>query len=106
MRGSRYTRSFLAASTSDGSTNVNVRMFVPGLKSSEDPATGSAAAGMGLVLRERGLLGEGGTYEITQGVDMGRPSRLVGRIEGEVIEVSGQVHPIARGVIQVPGQKP
>lgn len=85
-----------------GGPDVRARVLVPGLSAAEDPATGSAAAGLGIVLRERGLLGADGAYEISQGVEMGRPSRLTARIEGDVIEVGGEVHPVARGVIEVP----
>lgn len=86
---------------------VRARVFVPGLSVAEDPATGSAAAGLGLALVASGRLAEGGTYEITQGVEMGRPSRLSGRVEASggvatVCHVAGQVHPVGRGEIAVP----
>ena len=34
-----------------------------------------------MMLAAAGLLPEGGRYEIRQGVEMGRPSRLSGRVE-------------------------
>jgi PhzF family phenazine biosynthesis protein len=43
----------------------------------EDPATGAAAAAFGAYLRARGLLEVPGAFEILQGADMGRPSRLL-----------------------------
>ena len=54
-----------------------------------------------------GRLPAGGSYEITQGVEMGRPSRLFGRVdvEGGVAtrcHVAGRVFPVARGTIAVP----
>ena len=55
----------------------------PGVGVPEDPATGSAAAGLGMVLVASGLLPEGGRYEISQGVEMGRPSALSGRVEAD-----------------------
>ena len=86
---------------------VRSRVFVPGLAVPEDPATGSAAAGLGMALVASGRLPAGGSYEITQGVEMGRPSRLFGRVdvEGGVAtrcHVAGRVFPVARGTIAVP----
>jgi trans-2,3-dihydro-3-hydroxyanthranilate isomerase len=86
---------------------VRSRVFVPGLAVPEDPATGSAAAGLGVALVAAGLLPDGGTYEITQGVEMGRPSTLHGRVEaadGTALRchVAGQVHAVASGEVLVP----
>jgi len=88
---------------------VNARVFVPGLSVPEDPATGSAAAGLGIVLCALGLVSPDGEtrYRITQGVDMGRPSVLHGRVEalaGQPVacRVAGQVMPVATGTIAVP----
>lgn len=91
----------------DGGLDVHSRVFVPGLAVPEDPATGSAAAGLGIALHARGLLGDGGRYRISQGREIGRPSVLDGRIDaaGGVVgrvHVAGAVHPIARGQIRVP----
>ena len=86
---------------------VHSRVFVPGLSVAEDAATGSAAAGLGVALAATGRLPDGGTYEISQGVEMGRPSRLFGRVEASdgvatVCHVAGRVHPVARGEVAVP----
>jgi trans-2,3-dihydro-3-hydroxyanthranilate isomerase len=86
---------------------VHSRVFVPGAGVSEDPATGSAAAGLGMALVASGLLPEGGRYDITQGVEMGRPSTLAGRVEASggratVCHVAGQVRHVATGEINVP----
>jgi trans-2,3-dihydro-3-hydroxyanthranilate isomerase len=86
---------------------VHARVFVPGLSVAEDPATGSAAAGLGIALVATGLLPEGGSYEITQGVEMGRPSRLFGRVEvafgvASRVHVAGQVFRVASGSIAAP----
>jgi trans-2,3-dihydro-3-hydroxyanthranilate isomerase len=88
---------------------VRSRCFVPGFGIPEDPATGSAAAGLGLVLVAMGLAAADGetSYEIEQGVDMGRPSALYGRVEASDgvatgVRVSGRVVPIARGFIRIP----
>ncbi|HSL76345.1 MAG TPA: PhzF family phenazine biosynthesis isomerase [Candidatus Limnocylindrales bacterium] len=57
----------------------------------EDPATGAAAAALGAYLRERGEITAPATFEIVQGVEMGRPSLLtVSVVEGDPrVRVSG-----------------
>jgi trans-2,3-dihydro-3-hydroxyanthranilate isomerase len=86
--------------------DVHSRVFVPRLLGAEDPATGSAAAGLGLALHARGLLGDGERYRISQGTEIGRPSVLGGRIDAADtvtrVHVAGAVHFIARGHIRVP----
>ncbi len=82
---------------------------MPGLSVPEDPATGSAAAGLGIALCALGLAAADGEtpYRISQGVDMGRPSVLHGRVEAVggrpvACRVAGQVVPVATGTIAVP----
>jgi trans-2,3-dihydro-3-hydroxyanthranilate isomerase len=87
--------------------NVHARVFVPGLSVPEDPATGSAAAGLGVALVAAGLLPEGGGYDIAQGIEMGRPSRLAGTVEvadgvATLCHVAGEVQHVASGEIAVP----
>ena len=62
----------------------------------EDPATGAAAAAFGGYLRARGEIVAPASFEITQGVEMGRPSVLTVSIEpGEPgVRVSGTAVPI------------
>jgi len=96
-----------SVSGSSADLTVRARVFVPGLSVPEDPATGSAAAGLGVALVAEGLLPQGGAYEITQGVEMGRPSLLHGRVEvqngrASLCTVAGQVQPVASGEIVVP----
>jgi PhzF family phenazine biosynthesis protein len=57
----------------------------------EDPATGAAAAALGAYLRARGEITPPATFEIQQGVEMGRPSLLtVSIVPGEAgVRVSG-----------------
>ena len=62
-----------------------------------------------MMLAASGLLPEGGRYEIRQGVEMGRPSRLSGHVDASggvptACRVAGRVHPIARGTLQVPAR--
>jgi trans-2,3-dihydro-3-hydroxyanthranilate isomerase len=97
----------------DGELHVFSRVFVPGLGIPEDPATGSAAVGLGLALVAAGLAApEGETrYRIEQGVEMGRPSLLNGRVEASAAVatrafVSGHVVAVAAGTIAVPPPHP
>jgi trans-2,3-dihydro-3-hydroxyanthranilate isomerase len=85
------------------------RVFCPGVSVAEDPATGSAALGLGVWLVSRGWLpGEGSTpYTVHQGIEMHRPSLLECRMTATagaatVGTVSGHVVPVARGEIAVP----
>ncbi len=90
-------------------SDLRARMFAPGQGIPEDPATGSAAAGLGLVLVAAGHAAADGEtrFLIDQGVDMGRPSALSGRVEasrGAAVRshVAGQVVPVSSGHIVVP----
>src|SRR4029077_14626852 len=50
----------------------------------EDPATGAAAAASGASLRAHGVIVPPASFEIIQGVEMGRPSRItVSIVPGE-----------------------
>jgi trans-2,3-dihydro-3-hydroxyanthranilate isomerase len=87
--------------------DVHARVFVPGVGVPEDPATGSAAAGLGMSLVASGRLPQGGRYDIRQGIEMGRPSLLHGRVEATdgratMCHVSGRVQAVASGEIAVP----
>lgn len=91
-----------------GALAVHSRVFVQGLSVPEDPATGSAAAGLGIALVETGRLPQGGSYTIRQGVEMGRPSTLHGRVDlgadgrPSLCHVAGEVQTVASGEIEVP----
>ena len=86
---------------------VRSRVFCPDVGVAEDPATGSAAVGLGIVLAVSGLLADGGDYIIRQGVEMGRPSTLLGHVDAEQgratgCEVGGGVVSAAAGTIALP----
>jgi trans-2,3-dihydro-3-hydroxyanthranilate isomerase len=88
---------------------AHARVFAPGAGVVEDPATGSAALGLGAWLASAGHVDADGetSYVVVQGVEMGRPSRLecVVRCEaGEAVEgrVKGTVVPVAQGRIRRP----
>jgi trans-2,3-dihydro-3-hydroxyanthranilate isomerase len=78
------------------------RMFAPGHGIAEDPATGSAAGPLACHLVRHGLLEAGEEIQITQGVEIGRPSTLFARAGGtreriESVEVGGCAVTVARG---------
>jgi trans-2,3-dihydro-3-hydroxyanthranilate isomerase len=88
---------------------ARARVFAPGAGVFEDPATGSAALGLGVWLAATGhVAAEGETsYVVIQGVEMGRPSRLecVVRCDGGAAvegRVSGRSVSIAQGQIRRP----
>ena len=83
------------------------RMFAPASGVPEDPATGSAAGPLALHLARHGRIAFGDEIEITQGVEINRPSTLYARADGsadnvERVEVGGSAVVIARGDLQVP----
>ena len=88
---------------------AHARMFSDDVAGGEDPATGSAALGLGVWLIESGLLPADGpsAYTVRQGVEMGRPSTLrctVEAVGGAVVvaRVSGAVAAVAQGWIEIP----
>jgi trans-2,3-dihydro-3-hydroxyanthranilate isomerase len=78
------------------------RMFAPADGVPEDPATGSAAGPLGVHLARHGLVPFGEQIEITQGVEIGRPSTLHVRVDGTAeqidrVECGGSAVVVARG---------
>jgi trans-2,3-dihydro-3-hydroxyanthranilate isomerase len=72
----------------------------------EDPATGSAAGPLACHLCRHGLVEWGTEIEITQGVEIDRPSKLYARADGtngtiERVEVSGRAVTVARGEYRI-----
>lgn len=106
----RYGVEHVSVFSWDAATQTaHARVFVPGLGVPEDPATGSAALGLGVWLVASGLLpGEGrAEYAVRQGIEIHRPSALactVTAADGVAVgaTVTGQVMPVARGEIAVP----
>ncbi|HET7807955.1 MAG TPA: PhzF family phenazine biosynthesis protein [Gaiellaceae bacterium] len=83
------------------------RMFAPGAGVAEDPATGSAAGPLAVHLARHGRIAFGDEIEITQGVEIGRPSTLYARADGspeqlERVEVGGSAVIVARGDFRLP----
>lgn len=79
---------------------IRARMFAPLTGTWEDAATGSANAALAALLLSL-TADQTGKYEVTQGVEMGRPSRLkltARRENGEIRStVGGGVVPMFRG---------
>jgi trans-2,3-dihydro-3-hydroxyanthranilate isomerase len=87
-------------------TKWKTRMFTPSGGIAEDPATGSAAGPLALHLARHGRIAFGDEIEITQGVEIDRPSKLYARVEGtaervERVEVGGSAVVVARGEFQL-----
>ena len=83
-------------------TKWKLRMFVPGKGVPEDAATGSAGGPLALHLSRHGRIPFGQEIEISQGVEIGRPSLLYARAEGsadavQAIQVGGSAVIVARG---------
>jgi trans-2,3-dihydro-3-hydroxyanthranilate isomerase len=72
------------------------RMFTTMVEGGEDPATGSAAGPLCAYLNRYAGVDE---IEITQGVEMGRPSILRARMEDDGVRVGGDVVTIVEGTL-------
>lgn len=88
---------------------AHARVFAGGAGVVEDPATGSAALGLGVFLVASGLLpgDRSSRFTVDQGLEMGRPSRLsvtVTASGGQVVDakVAGGVVPVATGRLAPP----
>lgn len=83
-------------------TRWKTRMFAPTAGVWEDPATGSAAGPLCLHVCRHGRVPFGEEIEITQGVEIKRPSKLHALVEGsaeavERVAVGGSAVTVARG---------
>jgi trans-2,3-dihydro-3-hydroxyanthranilate isomerase len=88
-------------------TQWKTRMFAPQHGVAEDAATGSAAGPLAMHLARHGRIGFGEEIEISQGVEIGRPSKLYARVFGEGdrverVEVGGSAVVVARGEYRLP----
>ncbi len=77
---------------------AHARMFTPLVAGGEDPATGSAAGPLCAYLSRR--LGWP-RVEVTQGVEMGRPSLLVAAMEEGGVRVGGDVVVLMEGALHL-----
>jgi len=81
------------------------RMFAPGHGVAEDPATGSAAGPLACHLARHGRIPYGAEIEIFQGAEVGRPSKLLARVEGsreriDRVEVGGSMVEVGKGAFR------
>jgi len=79
-----------------------MRMFAPAYDVPEDPATGSAAGPLAVHLARHARIAFGDQIEISQGVEIGRPSTLYAQADGtaerlERVRVGGSAVVVARG---------
>ena len=81
-----------------GSGKVKARFFAGTLGVSEDPATGSAATGLGHHLGDR--LGDI-SFTIEQGTEISRPSSISVTRSGDTVHVSGRVILVGEGLLQI-----
>jgi trans-2,3-dihydro-3-hydroxyanthranilate isomerase len=76
---------------------VRARGFFPAEGIPEDPATGSAAAALAAYLQERvGPI----SLEVLQGVEMGRPSRILLRADAESSKIGGLTRLVLSGRLE------
>jgi len=83
------------------------RMFAPNHGVTEDAATGSAAGPLAVHLARHGRIAFGEEIRISQGAEIGRPSTLYARAEGEGdridrVLVGGSAVTVARGEFSLP----
>jgi trans-2,3-dihydro-3-hydroxyanthranilate isomerase len=95
LKGSWASELFVfAKDPSGGENHFHARCFVPGLNVPEDPATGSANAGLAGYLASKSKIQDGTLrWTVDQGVEMGRPSRL----EIEADKVAGAITAVRVG---------
>jgi trans-2,3-dihydro-3-hydroxyanthranilate isomerase len=80
----------------EGDGRARARMFTSFVHGGEDPATGSAAGPLCAYLAQRG---HAPRVEITQGVEMGRPSRLEAELDDDRVRVGGGVVRVVEGTV-------
>jgi trans-2,3-dihydro-3-hydroxyanthranilate isomerase len=80
--------------TATGAGTIEARGFFPGAGVVEDPATGSAAAELGIYLAARL---DHIDFEISQGMRIGRPSRLSVRARKSSVQVGGRCDLVLEG---------
>jgi trans-2,3-dihydro-3-hydroxyanthranilate isomerase len=101
------TDSIFAYVRGEARGDLHARMFSPLDGIVEDPATGSAAAAAIALLASIGVQDGALSWRIEQGVDMGRPSLLLGRtsrLGGQVksVHIAGHAVPVMEGVLRTP----
>lgn len=80
----------------DGAVDFTARMFAPFDNLPEDPATGSAtAAACALLASLEGKTSR--SFEVAQGIDMGRPSLIAIDVTPDAVRIGGTCVPVMSG---------
>lgn len=91
--------------TEEPESKVHTRLFAPHLGILEDPATGSAAGPLAAYLLKHDVFGSQFEIQNEQGIEMGRPSRILMRgcnIDGKFkIEIGGKCHFIGHSTFNI-----
>jgi trans-2,3-dihydro-3-hydroxyanthranilate isomerase len=88
---------YLAAVDMENGT-ARVRSFMRTAEMGEDPATGAAVGPLCAHVQARTGVGR---LEVAQGVEMGRPSRLVAEVDGDTVRVGGDAVIVAEGTVHL-----
>jgi trans-2,3-dihydro-3-hydroxyanthranilate isomerase len=97
----------VARDPEQGEHHWRARMYAPGLRVPEDPATGSAIAAFGGWLAMKEPKADGSfAWSVDQGIEMGRPSRLdvsADKVGGQVtaVRVAGRAVLMSEGRLRI-----
>ncbi|WP_203962649.1 PhzF family phenazine biosynthesis protein [Actinocatenispora thailandica] len=80
--------------------HAHLRFVNPRMGIAEDPATGTAAGPLAVVLVRDGLVDGARPVVIVQGHAVGRPSRLAVRVDGDTVRLSGTGLVVATGSLR------
>ncbi|MGG5259970.1 PhzF family phenazine biosynthesis protein [Phycicoccus avicenniae] len=82
-------------------THASARFFNPTMGIGEDPATGTAAGPLAVLLTREGLVAPGTEVVVEQGRAIGRPSRLRVRVDGERVRLVGSGLVVGEGRLRL-----
>jgi trans-2,3-dihydro-3-hydroxyanthranilate isomerase len=77
------------------------RFFNPTVGIGEDPATGTAAGPLVVLLVQKGLVRQGAHAMVEQGTKLGRTSLIEIEVTGEVVKLSGRAVVVASGELRI-----
>ena len=86
------------AAVDPGAGTARARSFMRSAEMGEDPATGSS---VGPLCAHVAARTGARRLEVAQGVEMGRPSRLVAEVDGDRVRVGGDVVVLAEGTVHL-----
>ena len=88
---------YLWCETGDGQIEARA-LFTQGSAAIEDPATGSACSNLGAWLSDKG---RSGSWVVSQGEQVGRPSTLLLSVDDGTVGVGGLVRALGEGTIEL-----